>query len=207
MTIRKYGLSRRLRRPWVFSTSIGWRADIVYIKQQERQGFVEISDEDLEFKQSELKREKSKQVRKHQERDGLRAELDAFKAQLEEAKKRFEATFHAAPESREAMREQEKKRLLAANRLAQVESEIRGLCENALPFSIAGKLFDGIRRRIEAERESASGEAIKENASALAKRIVRVVEEPEPIYTEKLSDERMAELERRIVPAAKGRRP
>lgn len=173
-------------------------SDIVYIKQQERQGFVEISDEDLEFKQSELKREKSKQMRKHQERDGLRKELDGFKGQLEEAKKRFEATFHAAPESREAMREQEKKRVLAANRLAQVESEVSGLCEKALPFSIAGKLFDGIRRRIETERESASGEAIKENASALAKRIVRVVEEPEPIYTEKLSDERMAELERRI---------
>jgi DNA sulfur modification protein DndD len=174
-------------------------SDIIYIKQQERQGFIEISDEDLEFKQSELKRERSKLVRRHLERDGLRTELDGFKAQLEEAKKRFEATFHAAPESREAMREQEKKRVLAANRLAQVESEINGLCEKALPFSIAGKLFDGIRRQIEAERESASGEAIKENASTLAKRIVRVVEEPEPIYTEKLSDERMAELERRIV--------
>jgi DNA sulfur modification protein DndD len=174
-------------------------SDIIYIKQQERQGFIEISDEDLEFKQSELKREKSKLVRKHQERDGLRTELDGFKAQLEEVKKRFEATFHTAPESREAMREQEKKRVLAANRLAQVESEINILCEKALPFSIAGKLFDGIRRRIEAERESASGEAIKENASTLAKRIVRVVEEPEPIYTEKLSEERMAELERRII--------
>jgi DNA sulfur modification protein DndD len=173
--------------------------DIIYIKQQERQGFVEISDEDLEFKQSELKREKSKQVRKHLERDGLRTELDGFRAQLEEAKKRFEASFHTAPESREAMREQEKKRVFAANRLAQVESEINGLCEKALPFSIAGKLFDGIRRRIEVERESASGEAIKENASNLAKRIVRVVEEPEPIYSERLSPERMAELERRIV--------
>ncbi|GIK25888.1 MAG: hypothetical protein BroJett006_21340 [Betaproteobacteria bacterium] len=173
-------------------------SDIIYIKQEERKGFVEISDEDLEFKQSELKREKSKQARKTQERDGLRSELDGFKAQLDEAKKRFEATFHAAPESREAMREQEKKRVLAANRLAQVESEIRNLCEKALPFSIAGKLFDGIRRQIEAERESASGDAIKENAAMLAKRIVRAVEEPEPIYTEKLSGERMVELERRI---------
>lgn len=173
-------------------------SDIVYIKQEERKGFVEISDEDLDFKQSELKREKSKQARKHQERDALRVELDGFKDQLEEARKRFEAAFHVAPESREAMREQEKRRVVAANRLAQVESEIRGLCEKALPFSIAGKLFDGIRRQIDAERESASGEAIKENAAALAKRIVRVVEEPEPIYTERLSAERLAELERRI---------
>lgn len=173
-------------------------SDIVYIKQDERKGFVEISDEDLEFKQSELKREKSKLARKHHEREGLRCELDGFKGQLDEARKRFEATFHAAPESREAMREQEKKRVSAANRLAQVESEVRSLCEKVLPFSIAGKLFAGIRHQIEAERESASGEAIKENAASLAKRIVRVVEEPEPIYTERLSAERMAELERRI---------
>ena len=173
-------------------------SDIVYIKQEERKGFVEISDEDLDFKQSELKREKSKPARKHQERDALRVELDGFKDQLDEARKRFEAAFHVAPESREAMREQEKRRVVASNRLAQVESEIRGLCEKALPFSIAAKLFEGIRRQIEAERESASGEAIKENAAALAKRIVRVVEEPEPIYTERLSAERLAELERRI---------
>ena len=173
-------------------------SDIDKIKQDERREFVEISDEDLEFKQSELNREKSKLARKHRERVELKVELDGFKTQLEEAKKRFEATFHAAPESREAMREQEKKRVRAANRQAQVESEARALGEKVLPFSIAGKLFDGIRLQIEVERESASSEAIRENAASLAKRIVRVVEEPEPIYTEKLSAERMAELERRI---------
>jgi DNA sulfur modification protein DndD len=129
----------------------------------------------------------------------LKVELDGFKAQqLDEAKKRFEAAFQVAPESREALREQEKKRVYAANRLAQVESEIRALCEKALPFSLAGKLFDGIRRQIETERESASGEAIREHAADLAKRIVRVVEEPEPIFSETLSAERMTELERRI---------
>ena len=172
--------------------------DIIYIKQEERKGFVEISDEDLEFKQSELKKERSKLARKKQERDGVREELDGLKAQLEEARAQFAAAFHTAPDSRETMREQEKKRLQAANRVAQVESEIRTLCEKALPFAIAGRLFLGIRRQIELERESASGEAIKEHAAGLARRIVRVVEEPEPIYREKLSPEKMAELERRI---------
>ena len=172
--------------------------DVLYIKQEERKGFVEISDEDLEFKQSELKREKSKLGRKHQERDRVRGELENFRAQLNEGKRRFEAAFHTAPESRDAMREQEKKRVLTVNRLAQVESEIRSQFEKALPFSIGGRLFEGIRRQIETERKSASSEAVKENAAVLAKRIVRVVEEPEPIYTEKLSAERMAELERRI---------
>ncbi|MBW6485177.1 MAG: DNA sulfur modification protein DndD [Syntrophobacterales bacterium] len=172
--------------------------DILYIKQEERKGFVEISDEDLEFKRSELKKERSKLFRKNQERDGVREELAGFKAQMEEARERFAEAFHAAPESREAMREQEKKRLQVALRLAQVESEIRSLCEKALPFAFTGKMFEGIRRQIEAERESATGEAIKEHASGLAKRIVRVVEEPEPIYQEKLSAEKMAELEKRI---------
>lgn len=173
-------------------------SDIIYIKQEERKGFVEISDEDLEFKQSELKKERSKLTRKKIERDEVRQEVDGFRAQLEEAKARFAAAFHIAPESREAMREQEKKRVQAANRLAQVESETRDLCEKALPFAITGRLFEGIRRQIEVERESAGSEAIKEHAAGLARRIVRVVEEPEPIYREKLSPEKMLELERRI---------
>jgi len=173
-------------------------ADILYIKQEERKGFVEITDEDLDFKQSELKREKSKLDRKKEERGDLVEELSGFKNQLAEAKKRFEAAFHTAPETREALREQEKLRISASNRLAQVETEIRTLCEKFLPFGIAGKQFQGIRQQIDAERESATGAAIKENASILAKRIVRVVEEPEPIYHEKLSAEKMEELERRI---------
>ena len=172
--------------------------DIIYIKNEERRGFVEISDEDLEFKQSELKKERSKLNRKYQDRDHAQLELNEFKGQLEDARQRFAAAFHAEPETRETMRENEKKRIHAANRLVQLESEIRTLCENILPFSIAGRLFNAIRRQIEAERESASGEAIKQNAATLAKRIVRVVEEPEPIYQETLSPEKMAELERRI---------
>jgi DNA sulfur modification protein DndD len=72
------------------------------------------------------------------------------------------------------------------------------MCEKILPYAISGRLFDPIRRQIEAERESAGSDAIKEHAASLAKRIVRVVEEPEPIYREKLSNEKMAELERRI---------
>lgn len=173
-------------------------SDILYIKNEERKGFVEISDEDLEFKQSELKKERSKLTRKKQERDSVLKELDEFKDQLEEAKERFAAAFHTQPETQEAMREQEKKRLQASNRLTQVENEIRTLCEKTLPFAIAGRLFDPIRHQIDAERESTSGEAIKEHAAVLAKRIVRVVEEPEPIYRERLSQEKMAELERRI---------
>lgn len=173
-------------------------SDILYIKNEERKGFVEISDEDLDFKQSELKKERSKLTRRQTERERVQQELAEFRQQLEDARQRFTAAFQAEPETRETMRANEKKRIQAANRLAQVESEIRALCEKTLPFAITGRLFEPMRRQIEAERESAGSAAIRENAASLAKRIVRVVEEPEPIYRETLSPEKMAELERRI---------
>jgi DNA sulfur modification protein DndD len=172
--------------------------DILYIKNEERKGFVEISDEDLDFKQSELKKERSKLTRRQKEREQVQQELSEFKDQLEHARQRFSAAFHTEPETRETLQANEKKRIQASNRLAQVESEIRTLCEKMLPFAITGRRFGPMRQQIEAERESAGSEAIKENAAFLAKKIVRVVEEPEPIYRETLSNEKMAELERRI---------
>ncbi|WP_151801636.1 DNA sulfur modification protein DndD [Acinetobacter guillouiae] len=173
-------------------------SDLLYLKQEERKGFVEISDEDLTFKESELKKEQAKYARLNRERDEIKEDLTAFKEQYEEAKKRFQATFNRDPETRDAIREAEKRRIQTSNRLGQLENEIRGLCEKSLPFSLLGGVFDGIRQQIENERESLQGEAIKEHAEELAKKIVRVVEEPEPIYNERLSDEKMVELEMRI---------
>jgi len=79
-----------------------------------------------------------------------------------------------------------------------VENEIKILCEGVLPFAIAGRFFGDIRKQIDSERESVQYEAIRDNAASLARKIVRVVEDPEPIYREKLSAEKMAELEQRI---------
>lgn len=173
-------------------------SDIQSIKQEERKNFVEITDEDLDYKQAELKRERSKLSRKLIERQESRNDLDESKGLQEETRKRFEATFHTNPESKEVIRAQEKQKVSASNRLTQVESEIRSISEKVLPFGIASCLFQKVRDQIHLEHESAGSEAIRENAAELAKRIVRVVEEPEPIYREKLSTEKMSELEHRI---------
>ena len=55
--------------------------DLLYIKNQERQGYVDISDADLEFKQSELKKERSKLERRKKERTEAQEDLDAFRQQ------------------------------------------------------------------------------------------------------------------------------
>lgn len=172
--------------------------DMLYLKNDERKGFVEISDDDLEFKQMELKKEKTRLSRKKKEHADLSRELDQFRHQYDEARTRFQAIFNAEPETRELLREKEKNRIQKSNRLAQLENEIKGLSESVLPFSIAGVFFDKIKHQIEAERETAEGEAIKSHAGQLAQKIVRVVEEPEPIYRETLSHEKMQELEARI---------
>lgn len=173
-------------------------SDIAHIKNDERKDFVIISDEDMEFKKSELKKERGKLTRRQNEREAVLEELEFFNAQHEEAKARFSATFHGEPETRETMRENEKKRIQGVTRLTQVENEIRLICEKVLPFAILGRYFEPIKKQVENERESTEGRVIKENAENLAKRIVRVVEEPVPLYKEKLSPVKMAELENRI---------
>ncbi|MBT7260806.1 MAG: AAA family ATPase, partial [Desulfobacula sp.] len=100
-------------------------SDMLYLKQEERKGFVEISDDDLEFKQMELKKEKGKLNRKKKEHSDISKELGHFQEQYEEAQNRFQAVFNAEPESRERIRENEKKRIQASNRLVQVENEIK----------------------------------------------------------------------------------
>ncbi len=172
--------------------------DVTYLKQEERKGFVDITDADLEFKESELKREKTKLYKKHQEKEEVRAEIKSFTEQQDDAKARFQAVFNQTPESKDSIRQNEKKRIQLSNRLNQIESEIKVLCESFLPFSLAGTLFDRISNQIDTERSSALSDAIRENAAELAKKIVRVVEEPEPIYKEKLSPKKMFELEKRI---------
>ncbi len=173
--------------------------DLLYIKNQERQSFVDISDADLEFKQSELKKERSKLERRKKERAEAQEDLDAFRQQYDEAKKRFQAAFHTEPEARETLRENEKKRIQASTRLGQVDNEIKTLCEKALPLAVAGKLFGGLKRRIEAERGSIQQDAIRDNAAALTQTLLRAVDEPEPLYPISLNADQRAELEQRIL--------
>jgi len=173
-------------------------SDLLYIKQEERKGFVEISDEDLEFKESELKLIRSKFSKMNKEHQELKDEIQEFKNLHEEAKKRFVANFNMEPETKDTIRETEKRRIQISNNINQLDNQIRTLSEKYLPYSLLGSMFSGIKEQIETERESAQEEAIRENAGQLAKRIVRAVEEPEPIYRETLSESKMEELERRI---------
>jgi DNA sulfur modification protein DndD len=172
--------------------------DILYLKQEERKGFVEISDEDIEYKESELKKEQRKLQSKKQEREDLNSELENFKKEKDDAQERFKAIFNIDAESSEIVKQKEKKRIQLSNKANQFENQIRTLNEQFLPWAMAGKLFDSIKKQIETERDSIKQNALASNAKELAKQIVDRLEKPEPIIEKPLTNEQKSKLEDRV---------
>lgn len=173
--------------------------DVLYLKQEERKGFVEISDEDIEFKESELKKEQKKLQTKIQEREELNEELTNFKTQKEEAQERFKAIFNIDPESSEIVKQKEKKRIQLSNKSNQLDNQMKTITEQFLPWAMAGKLFDDVKKQIEVERESQKQNAISANAKELAKKIVDKIELPEPITDKPLTEEQKAKFHERVL--------
>ena len=174
-------------------------ADVLYLKQEERKGFVEISDEDIDFKESELKKEQRKLQNKIQERYELNTELENFKNEKDDVQARFKAIFNLDPESSEMIKQKEKKRIQLSNKSNQLENQIKTLTEQFLPWAMAGNLFSKVKSQIELERESQKQNAISENAVELAKEIVDKIEFPEPITDKPLTTEQKAKLEERVL--------
>jgi len=173
--------------------------DVLYLKQEERKGFVEISDEDIDFKESELKKENRKLQNKIQERNELNTELENFKNEKDDAQARFKAIFNLDPESSEIIKQKEKKRIQLSNKSNQLDNQIKTLTEQFLPWAMAGSLFTKVKSQIELERESQKQNAISENAVELAKEIVDKIELPEPITDKPLTTEQKARLEERVL--------
>jgi DNA sulfur modification protein DndD len=173
--------------------------DVLTLKQNERKNFVEISDEDIDFKESELKREKSKLSKKIQEKEEVQSELDHFKSEYDEAKSRFLATFNTEPESADNAKHRERKKIQLASKKGQLDSQIKLIIDKHLPWAIAGKLFEPLKEQIEKERNASASKAIGNQAILLAKEIVDSVDKPEPIYPLQLNDKQREELQKRVI--------
>lgn len=174
-------------------------SDVLYLKQEERKGFVEITDEDITFKESELKKEQRKLTNKTQERDDLSEELERFKSDKEEAQARFKAIFNLDPESSEVIKQKEKKRIQLSNKSNQLDNQIKNLTEQHLPWALAGKLFDEVKQQIKLESQSKKQNAILENAVALAQKIVENFDNPEPITSAPLTTSQKEKLRLRVL--------
>ncbi len=174
-------------------------SDVLYLKQEERKGFVEITDEDITFKESELKKEQRKLINKTIERDDIKEELERFKTDKEEAQLRFKAIFNLDPETSEVVKQKEKKRIQLSNKSNQLDNQIKIITEQFLPWALAGKLFDDVKAQIEIENQSKKQDAISENAKELAQKIVTNFDIPEPITEKPLTTEQKVKLHIRVL--------
>ena len=177
--------------------------DVLHLKQEERKNFVEISDEDIDFKESELKREKAKLAKRQQEKDETQSELNAFKADNESAKSRFAAAFNTEPESVEETKKRERKRIQLAAKRGQLDNQIKTIIDRHLPWALAGKIFEPLKQQIEKERNALASKAISHQALQLAHQIVEAVDNPVPLYTTALSEHQKKELEGRVLSVLK----
>ncbi|MBD3339595.1 MAG: DNA sulfur modification protein DndD [Candidatus Lokiarchaeota archaeon] len=173
--------------------------DVLHIKVEERKNFVEISDEDIDFKESELKKEKAKLNKKAQERDELKSELEQLKSEYEETKKRFVATFQSEPEDSENIKRKERKRIQLSTKVGQLDNQIKSIIVKYLPWALAGKLFPSLKEQMEIEREFSSSKELGNQAEDLAEEITRAVDVPEPIFSVPLTEHQKSEFKKRIV--------
>jgi DNA sulfur modification protein DndD len=174
-------------------------SDIIHLKQEERKNFVEISDEDIDFKESELKRERAKLSKKQGEHAELEQELNKFKSDYQEMKDRFKAAFSSEPESADEIKLRERKRIQLASKRGQLDNQIKSILEKQLPWALAGKLFASLKEQIELERSSSASTAVTEQSDQLAQRIVTAIDEPEPIFPTRLTEHQKEKLHERIL--------
>ena len=178
--------------------------DVLHLKQEERRNFVEISDEDIDFKESELKKENAKRSKKKEELEELESELSTFKEEYDEAKNRFQAAFNSEPESADEIKQRERKRLQLNTKKAELDNQIKTVIDKQLPWALVGKLFKPIKLQIEKERASNASRAVSDQAIDLATKIVSAVDSPNPIYDHELSSDQQEELKQRIVSVLQG---
>ena len=174
-------------------------SDVLYLKQEERKNFVEISDEDIDFKESELKRESAKLSKKQQEKDEVQLELNHFMTDHEDAKNRFFAAFNAEPESADETKQRERKKIQLASKKGQLDNQIKTIIDKHLPWALAGKLFEQLKTQIDLERDAQAIKAISSQAIQLAQDIVSAVDKPEPIYAAPLNEKQRTELQKRVL--------
>lgn len=173
--------------------------DVVYLKHEERKGFVEISDEDIDFKESELKKEQRRLKSKQDDLADLQQQLEDFKKQKEEAQSRFRNIFSIDPESSEVIKQKEKKRIQLSTQSGQLDAQIKQLTEQFLPWAMAGKLFEPLKKQIEKEHHAQRGKFFAENAPELTRQIVYTIDNPRPITGNPLTDSQKTEIEKRLL--------
>ncbi|MGA2296547.1 MAG: DNA sulfur modification protein DndD [FCB group bacterium] len=174
------------------------KEDILEIKKIDRRNVVEITNEDIEYKESEYKKEKKNLEKKQEEEKDINEELDKFKEEYDNSKQKFTAIFSTEPETAESIKQKEKKRIQLSTRLGHIESEIKNISEKYLTFALACNIFPTLKEQINNEKELSKNSVIKENATELIDKIIYTHDNPTPITDLPLTDFQKFEYKKRL---------
>lgn len=173
--------------------------DIMYIKNEERKNYTDISDEDIDFKESELKKEEAKLKKKKAEKEDLTNELNSLQNEYDDTKKQFRAIFQSDPATIEEIKAREKKKLGVSNKVGQLDNQIKIIVEKYLPLALTGNLFKSFRDQINIERDISEKETIKRKAKELTDKIADALNNPFPISTVPLSEQSINSFKQRVI--------
>ena len=173
--------------------------DLLHLKDEERKGYIDISDEDISFKESELRKEKIKLEKLLTKKADIQNELNSFKYESEECKKRFKLNFNTDIMNKREKKSLEKQKIELMVELSSKETQIKTLTAKYLPWGIAINLFDRVRDQIEAEKDDELSKILTTNIESLLTDIEIAFNEPTPLMNIAMDKECKKELSDRLI--------
>ena len=155
--------------------------DIKHIRDEERRQRTDITDEDIELKQTEVKRD-----RREREQLGLRlSELQTDIAEeqhmLDQARARITSIFGAEPDEAREVKALERRRSELRVRLHEIDDQVLKYVGRDLPLAVLGEWFGPLRDQIAAEAVGQRTSAVRDVAEDLAAAVVEAVTSPETV--------------------------
>lgn len=172
--------------------------DILHVKQKERQSFIEVTDEEIEFKENNLKLLDKKRSKLLINRDDVKQEIELLVANHESVKKRFILTFDKEPGNNDQIKSYEQKRVQESTKLNKIDFEIRTIIDKLLPISLASRLFESLKKQIEKEAQTKDASSLSKSTDLISQSALEAIHEPSLLISEKMTDENKDEFSSRL---------
>ncbi len=173
-------------------------SDISKVKQTERQGFIEISNEDIKLKENNIELLNSKINKLNNNRNIIQNEINDLEKEHSLIKKRFKILFNQDPEQADEINKKELEKTQLIIKLNKIENEIKLVIENFLPLSLSSSVFADIKKQIEAESDSSQQTTLKDSTEIIVDIAIKSLYEPYKIISNDLSTKDQNEFKKRI---------
>ena len=173
-------------------------SDILHVKQKERQSFIEVTDDEIEIKENNLKLLNNRKSKLESSRIEIKEEIDNLLKNHESIKKRFNLTFGRDPEQREEIKTREQKKIQESSKLSKVDFEIKEIIEQQLPFALGSELFKGLKEQIEHETKVQTDSTLSLSANLISQKALEALFLPTPLVDKAWSADKKETFRKRL---------